>query len=226
MKEIYLIRHGQTAYNQLGIVQGSGVDAELNLYGRAQAEAFFAAYQSIAFDKIYTSKLIRTIQSVQPFIEAGVPVEHHTGLNEISWGHKEGKIIAQHDDNIFQAMLAAWREGQIDLAPEGGESPKQVLNRQKPVIDLILSRPEEQCILVCMHGRAIRILLTYLLGYGLHEMDRFKHDNLCLYRLHYDYQTTRFELLTANDTNHLRHLTSITDSLPPQANPMPYSSSN
>jgi len=40
-KTIYFIRHGETEYNKLGIVQGSGVDSELNENGRAQAQAFY-----------------------------------------------------------------------------------------------------------------------------------------------------------------------------------------
>lgn len=44
-KYIYILRHGETDYNRRGIVQGSGVDAELNEYGRLQAEAFFRYYR-------------------------------------------------------------------------------------------------------------------------------------------------------------------------------------
>ncbi|HMR56571.1 MAG TPA: histidine phosphatase family protein, partial [Cyclobacteriaceae bacterium] len=66
-KKIYLIRHGQTDFNLKGIVQGSGVDSSLNDRGRAQAEAFYETYKNIAFDKIYTSALRRTRESVIGF---------------------------------------------------------------------------------------------------------------------------------------------------------------
>ncbi|MCY7358013.1 MAG: histidine phosphatase family protein, partial [Rudanella sp.] len=32
-KRIYIIRHGETDYNRRGVVQGSGVDADLNEMG-------------------------------------------------------------------------------------------------------------------------------------------------------------------------------------------------
>jgi probable phosphoglycerate mutase len=38
-KIIYIIRHGETELNKLGIVQGRGVDSELNDKGRDQADA-------------------------------------------------------------------------------------------------------------------------------------------------------------------------------------------
>ncbi|HYG15236.1 MAG TPA: histidine phosphatase family protein, partial [Bacteroidia bacterium] len=40
-KTIYLVRHGETEFNRMGIVQGSGVDSELNETGRKQADLFF-----------------------------------------------------------------------------------------------------------------------------------------------------------------------------------------
>ena len=44
MKQLYIIRHGETELNRLGIVQGRGVDASLNETGITQAEAFFQKY--------------------------------------------------------------------------------------------------------------------------------------------------------------------------------------
>ena len=79
-KTIYLIRHGETEFNRRGVVQGSGIDSDLNELGFLQARAFFDVYQDIEFDKIYTSKLRRTVQSVQEFINLGIPYEQFEGL--------------------------------------------------------------------------------------------------------------------------------------------------
>ncbi|MFB9862531.1 histidine phosphatase family protein [Rufibacter immobilis] len=185
LKKIYLIRHGQTELNLQGIVQGSGVDSSLNETGFWQAQKFFQAYKDVPFDRIYTSVLQRSVQSVQEFIDLGIPHERHAGLNEICWGHREGTRITPEEDAYYFDMLQRWQNGETSVPIEGGESPQDVADRQKPVIDLILSRPEEKNILVCMHGRAMRVLLAQLLRYPLHQMDRFLHQNLCLYQLHY-----------------------------------------
>lgn len=166
-------------------MQGSGVDSSLNDTGRWQADKFFDAYKDIKFDKVYTSALQRSVQSVQHFIDLGIPHEHHAGLNEISWGHREGTRITPEEDAYYYDMLERWNQGETDEPIEGGESPLQVAERQKPVMDLILSRPEEKTILICMHGRAMRILLAHILNYPLHQMDRFVHQNLCLYLLNH-----------------------------------------
>ncbi len=203
-KKIYLIRHGQTDYNKNSVVQGSGIDSELNELGRAQAEAFYHQYKDVAFDKVYTSALKRSIQSVHKFIEKGLPHEKHTGLNEINWGDKEGQKITPEGDAYYFHMLEEWRKGNVSLPIQGGESPQDVFDRQKPVLDLILSRPEESNILICMHGRAMRVLLCMMLNYPIQEMDRFEHQNLCLYTL--NYTGSMFQVERFNDTEHLSEL--------------------
>lgn len=202
-KTVYLIRHGETAFNRQGVVQGSGVDSDLNELGKAQAEAFFQHYQHIPFDKVYTSGLKRTHQTVNKFLAKNLPWEQHIGLNEISWGVREGKIPNNRDNEYYKVLIDSWIAGQTDMPSEGGESPADVIARQKPVIDLILSRPEEETILIAMHGRAIRILLTLLLERPLSEMDTFDHANLCLYKLTYDYETQKFSVEIACDIAHL-----------------------
>ena len=206
VKDIYLIRHGETEYNRKGVVQGSGIDADLNELGQKQAEAFFAHYQDLPIDKIYTSALKRTHQSVKGFIDKGLPWEQHAGLNEISWGNKEGKSPNTEDDLYYKNLTKTWREGNVHVQSEEGESPIEVLERQKPVVDLLLSRPEEKAILIAMHGRAMRVLLTHLFNAPLHHMDNYAHQNLCLYHLQYDYAAQAFRLVKGNCVIHLAGL--------------------
>lgn len=185
MKTIYLIRHGETEFNRLKRIQGSGINSSLNEKGLQQAEAFFEKHYHVKFDKVYTSALVRTHESVGKFLLNGIAWEQYEGLNEISWGNKEGRAATPEENEVYYETLRQWREGKTDLAMEGGESPEQVLARQKPVLEYIMAQQEERTILVCMHGRAIRILLCHLLGYDLRYMDMFEHRNLCLYKLHY-----------------------------------------
>jgi broad specificity phosphatase PhoE len=204
IKKIYLIRHGQTDYNLKNIVQGSGVDTDLNEKGRAQAEAFFNKYKHISFDKIYTSGLKRSKQSIEHFASQGIPVEALPGLNEISWGTKEGQKITASEDAYYHYMIRQWQLGNTALKIEKGESPEDVVLRMKPAVDHIMSQTSEKTILICMHGRAIRILLCYLLNYPLRSMDLFEHENLCLYIL--NNTGTMFSLEAFNEVSHLRPL--------------------
>ena len=204
-KKIYLIRHGQTDYNLKGVVQGSGIDAPLNETGWKQAHAFYRHYREIPFRKVYTSVLQRSIQTVTPFLEDGLPHTRLEGLNEINWGVKEGKVANDEDHQYYKFIINSWKNGDTDLAIRGGESPRMVMERQKPALKAILD-DEGDPVLVCMHGRAMRILLCLMMGHDLSRMDEFGHANLCLYVLNYDYSAQQFTLSRSNEQAHLQQL--------------------
>lgn len=182
-KKIYLVRHGQTDYNKTGIVQGGRIDAPINEKGKAQADAFFEAYKNIPFDKVYTSELKRSWQSVQSFIDLGISHEEYDGLNEISWGKYDGTAL--FENKHYWDVVNAWKEGNTNVTTdeELGESPEQLAAKQKEVMKLIFCREEEETILICMHGRAMRILLCHLMGESISKMDSYSHHNLGFYLL-------------------------------------------
>lgn len=200
-KNIFILRHGETDFNRRGVVQGSGIDAPLNEKGFKQANAFYQMYKDLPLDKIYTSALQRSIQTINPFVGDGIEVEECEGFNEIHWGKYEGRIIASQDNAYYRDLVRKWGNGETHLRIDGGESPEMVQTRQKKVIDRIIPITHEKNILICMHGRAMRILLATLLGYSLSSMDQFEHQNTSLYQL--EYNGSDFSLIKSNDTSHL-----------------------
>lgn len=181
-KKIYVVRHGQTDYNLKGVVQGSGIDAPINETGKKQAAAFYEAHKHIHFDRIYYSGLKRTKQSVSAFLSSKIPHEGIPELNEICWGKYEGMPMDHNENEYYNNMLRNWASGELDHRIEGGESPLDVARRLRKAIDYIF-RKGGDTLLICMHGRAIRILMSVLLNYDLRYMDVFKHQNLCCYEL-------------------------------------------
>jgi probable phosphoglycerate mutase len=201
-KTLYIVRHGQTDFNKQGIIQGRGIDSSLNDEGRKQAGLFFKAYQSVHFDKIYVSSLKRTQQSVQRFIDLGIPYEKLSGLDELGWGIYEGKPPTPETLSAFHQIARDWQDGKLDEKFESGESPNDVKERQLEALKVILSHPEESTVLICMHGRALRLLLCQLTNKPLSEMDSFPHQNLVLYKLSYDGE--KFEIIDFNNAEHLK----------------------
>src|ERR1700754_3829737 len=126
LKTLYIVRHGQTDLNKQGIVQGRGRDTDLNDEGRRQANLFYNAYKNVPFDKIYISELKRTQQSIQQFIDAGIPYEKLSGLDELAWGIYEGKPSTPETKAAFLVMMRDWVAGRLDSKFEDGESPNEV----------------------------------------------------------------------------------------------------
>ncbi|WP_261380969.1 histidine phosphatase family protein [Mucilaginibacter pallidiroseus] len=201
-KTLYIVRHGQTDLNKQGIVQGRGRDTDLNDEGRNQARQFYEAYKGVAFDKIYISMLKRTQQSIQPFIDMGIPFEKLAGLDELAWGIHEGQPATPETKAAFLDLMRNWLDGNLDEKFEGGESPNEVKVRQLEALDVIMSHPEEKTVLVCMHGRALRLLMCILTEQPLTQMDAFPHQNLVLYKVVYD--GSKFTIAEANNALHLK----------------------
>jgi broad specificity phosphatase PhoE len=206
-KKIYLVRHGQTEFNLQGVVQGSGIDAPINTTGLAQAQAFYEAYKDVKFDHLYHTALIRTKQSIQQFIDLGIPTIALPELNEISWGDYEGTPMTPEEGEYYRHMLEQWKSGNLDYAIAGGESPNTVALRMAKGIEKVLNGPGET-ILVCMHGRAMRIFLSLILRSELRDMDQFEHENLCLYLLEQREDET-FSVGKFNDREHLKIMSQL-----------------
>ncbi|RYE32976.1 MAG: histidine phosphatase family protein [Sphingobacteriaceae bacterium] len=203
-KTLYIIRHGETDLNKAGIVQGRGMDTNLNETGRNQGESFYRAYKNVPFDKIYTSVLKRTHQTVKNFIDSGIPWEQLSGLDEMAWGDYEGKAVSEETRGRFKKIMQSWKDGDLDVRFENGESPNEVQIRQKEALKTIMSHPEENTVLICMHGRAMRLLLCLLSNLPLTEMDNYPHRNTTLYRVNFDGE--KFHVVDFNNTDHLKFL--------------------
>jgi broad specificity phosphatase PhoE len=201
-KTLYIVRHGQTDLNKQGIVQGRGRDTDLNNEGRKQAKQFYNAYKDVPFDKIYISELKRTQQSIQQFIDLGLPYEKLSGLDELAWGIHEGQPATPETKSAFLELMRDWLNGKLDSKFEDGESPNEVKERQLEALSVIMSHPEEKNVLICMHGRAMRLLLCILTGKPLTEMDNFPHQNLVLYKVTFD--GDKFEIVDFNNAKHLK----------------------
>lgn len=202
MLHIYLLRHGQTDYNLKGIVQGAGVDASLNRKGLIQARQFFEAYRHTKFDGMYCSTQQRSFQTLLPWMEIGYEVKQFEGLREFSWGNLEGVKPNPAQRKTYLDLVASWSQGKIDRKVEEGESPIEAWGRVKPALDEIQGLHQEGKILICSHGRTMRVILSMLVGKGLSDMEPYKSGNTGLSILHVP-TAGSYIPVEINNTDHL-----------------------
>lgn len=197
---LYILRHGQTEFNRLNIVQGSGVDSDLNEEGQQQALAFYKAHQHIDFELVVTSKLRRTHQTVQRFLDQNIPWEQHADVNEICWGIHEGLPQSPEQNARYYQMIDDWKNGHIHASIEGGESALELSERIQRFLSWVKTRSERR-ILVATHGRAMRCLITCMKDLPLTAMEDMQHNNTGLYLAHFRDGKWVFE--KENDLSHL-----------------------
>lgn len=195
--KLYIIRHAETEYNRKGIIQGSEVDSDINDVGESQANSFYEYYKNINFDKIYVSDLKRTFQTIRRFTENGSSYEKLKEFNEISWGVNQGKSDDLED---YARLIDTWLAGNLDNKFEEGESPNEMSVRLVKGFNKVLD-DDHDTVLLCIHGRALRILLSKIIDNDLTKMDKYVHSNTGLYIL--EYKNGKYEILGSNLRNHL-----------------------
>ncbi|MBB6460798.1 DEAD/DEAH box helicase [Flammeovirga kamogawensis] len=204
-KRIYLVRHGQTAYNTKRIVQGRKIDADLNEIGQKQGKLLFDAYKDFKFDKLYVTSLKRTHQTAKGFIDKGLDYEIIPEFDEMNYGDFEGNSIDDFtvDGKTVQSISDEWEAGNFDAFPKNGETLFDVLQRLAVGLENIMQNENERNVLICMHSRSIRIFLCLLLDMDFDEMKNFAPKNTGVTTLEYNEYTGAFKLVEFNNVDHL-----------------------
>lgn len=199
-KEFFIIRHGQTDYNKMQIVQGIGIDSDLNEKGRVQAQLFYEYYQNEGFEHVISSTLKRSYQTVEPFVlNQGLTHEATPLINEISWGVHEGQKGTLEMKLNYEKMVNEWSQGNFDARLEGAESARELADRTHEFISYLASVPFDK-VLICTHGRTLRCLMCLMKKQHLREMENYDHHNTGLFLA--EYYDQQFVFRVENDVSH------------------------
>jgi broad specificity phosphatase PhoE len=154
---LILVRHGQTAVNAEGRLQGR-IDAPLTDTGRAQAAA--CARVLPAPDAVITSPLLRARQTAET-IAPDRAVEVDDRWIELDYGEWDGALLRTMD----QAAWDRWR-ADPSFAPPGGESLKALAQRVVDACEALAPRAREQDVVVVSHVSPIKAAVAWALGVG------------------------------------------------------------
>lgn len=201
MKQLYIIRHGETRFNKSHLMQGRGINASLNDTGCTQAEAISIYLKDKPVSKIVTSSLKRAKESAEPLCRLfNLKPEAYTELDEMDFGDLEGKSFDEVKSDLVH-LHENWSSGKLEIAPKNGETPIQVYKRANLKVEEILKSTDDECIVFMLHGRLIRILLSEWLGLGLKNMHQIEHQNGAINKL--VWTESGFEAVDLNVTSHL-----------------------
>lgn len=201
MSIIYLVRHGQTEWNQDKRIQGH-TDIPLNERGRKQAIALARRMASVPLELIYTSDLGRSAETARIIASAQpgeVRVSPTPGLRECNYGLWEG-LTRTEVARRFPDDWTAWRREEGIGSPTGGEGFLALAERAGRVFDA--AAREGRTVLLSSHRGPIRAILCHALGLDQSFRERFLVTNCSVSALEYD-PSHRTRLVLLNDTSHL-----------------------
>lgn len=158
---LYLVRHGQTAWNAAGKLQGHA-NVALNDEGRRQASLVAEAFREIPLRAIWTSDLARSLETaLELHRTTGARLVLNHLLRERAFGEWEGQSWAEVQRGALpDGPLANGRVLPAD--PPGGESVAEFSARLAP-LTTALGQATGPVALVS-HGGTLRLLLTQLMG--------------------------------------------------------------
>ena len=184
MKNILLIRHGQSEWNKLNLFTGF---KNVNLSEQGVEEATKASENfkelGIKFDLVYTSVLSRAQKTSeiilkelgqQEDLKKKSKIIEHIALNERDYGDLTGLDKKETADKYGDEQVHKWRRGYSDRPP-GGESLEDVVSRVKSYYDSeILPQIHSELnsnILIAAHGNSLRALLLVMKVYKIEEIN-------------------------------------------------------
>jgi glucosyl-3-phosphoglycerate phosphatase len=199
-RRIILARHGQTAWNAEGRAQGHA-DVSLDDAGRRQAEAMAAALADLDPALLVSSDLARARETAA-FLEkaTGLTAVEDPRLREYDVGERTGLTRAEFAERLGADAALAW-DAHAHVDAPGAETVEDVAERIVPATREVLERlgPGETAVLV-MHGAALRIALTGLLGWPTSAADTLEAMTNCGWAVVVEHGVGRLRLSAYNMT--------------------------
>lgn len=205
--EIFLIRHGETAWNAVRRLQGH-IDIALNEAGLRQADALAQALAATPLAAVVASDLQRAQQTAEAVAgRHGLPVHADPALRERCYGAFEGLLYTEIEA-AYPADFAAWQARAIDARmPDGeraAESFRQFYARGTAAIAHWAARYPDQRIAIVAHGGVLECAYRAATGMALDRPRDFQIKNASLNRFVWDGE--RLVLEQWGDTAHLAAL--------------------
>lgn len=157
-RELYLVRHGETAWSARGVYSGRR-DIPLTARGTRQAAEAGRRLENAGVDLIVASPLRRALDTAGAIAETtGAPVTADARLTEVDYGPLEGldraAALERHGEEY-----ANWRERPFHATPPGVEPLGSALARARAAVEDALAGGTP---VIVAHQGILRLVLVAL----------------------------------------------------------------
>ena len=203
MTSIYLVRHGQTAWNKEEIFRGR-TDIPLDETGLKQAELAGEYFKAMVIQGVYSSPLSRAWQTAEPIaLFQNLKAQPIEGIIDMSFGNWEGHAL-QEIERIDPETYRQWREEPHLAKLPGGESLDDVRFRAMAALEWVIKKHPEGSVVLISHRVVNKVLICGILGIDNSHFWQIAQDTAAINLI--QYKKGRYILSLMNETCHLKSL--------------------
>lgn len=199
---LYLVRHGETAWNLEKKLQGHA-NVPLSDRGKKQASLLAERLARKKIAAVYASDLQRATETAQ--IIAGhhnLDVVQEQSLREMNFGAWEGLNLTEIYES-YGDLAKRWWENPLNVSIPNGETLTELTFRVNEAIRrFVQNYVKGQEILVVSHGGPIRAFISSMLEMNPSNFWRLRLDNACLNIIDF-FESNKGILVLFNDRSHL-----------------------
>lgn len=203
MTRIYLVRHGQTAWNKEEIFRGR-TDVPLNETGLREAQLAGDYFREMEVHAIYSSPLLRAWETAQKIAEVQrLEVRSLQGIIDMCFGEWEGqslKDVQEKDGQRFQQ----WKDEPHLVKIPGGETLDEVRDRAMAVLEKTIQSHSGKTVLFVSHRVVNKVILCSILGLDNSHFWQIGQDTTAINLI--QHRDGKYVLSLLNEACHLKRL--------------------
>ncbi len=203
MTSIYLVRHGQTAWNKGEIFRGR-TDVPLDETGRKQADLAGQSLKEMKINAVYSSPLARALETARAIAQFhNLKVEPLEAVIDMSFGNWEGHAH-QEVREIDREIYHQWVESPHLAKLPGGESLNDVRARSMPALEELVRKHAGHSLVLVSHRVICKVLICGILGLDNSHFWQISQDATAINLI--QYKNGKYILSFVNETCHLKAL--------------------
>ncbi len=204
MTKIVLVRHGETDWNKDQIFRGR-IDVPLNATGLEQVRATGEALKDYKVDAVYSSPLSRALETGKAIVafHPGITVKGEKGFIDIDFGEWQGMSHEKVKEEYGELYLR-WQQEPGNVRMPGGEDLEDVKVRSMEGLNDILSRHENETVVIASHRVINKVVLCAVFGLTNQHFWRIRQDT-CAINI-FEKSDKGFIVSLINDTCHMKAL--------------------
>jgi len=200
---LFLVRHGETAWNRDRRIQGARSNTPLNETGYEQADRLAAVLKKQGLDAVYSSPLKRAVDTAEVIAkECKVPLVVVPEFREIDAGELDG-LSTLEMGNHYATFWADWSKGDPSTRLPNGESLEELQKRAWWAMERILEKHVDGGVVsVVAHMFTNMVIIARALDLDLRNVLHLRQDSAAISVI--EFSARRHVLALLNDTCHLK----------------------